>query len=384
MREVLENLPITLEGTYTNVLSRKIPERYRKKAQVMLMWLAYSFRPLRLRELAFVASLPKPEDVIEICTSSLVTRSREGIKHLEYEADRDYEENGCHEEDQDHEEDFVEFDHFSVKEYLVSERHSTGSWFYTPPMLTHLRISATCVSNLLDPKTVQLLEKESRRGQDSAIPLWGRNIPVNRRGNPLLEYSKAWHFHVQDADSMSAQSEQLNGPSLVSESENLRDHTHKLFCDENYLSFRYWTQVVHALDMFMGVSLSPLHYASYFKLTDSVRRLLKPSSNAGEAMGVVFTSRNEPQGQMTPLQIAGIRGNLEIVSLFLDSGMRIAQSDFEHIIGNNERDGLAVMTSILKVRADLSITDDIGICCLFNDNDVEASYMIQLQCIDAM
>ena len=150
----------------------------------------------------------------------------------------------------------------------------------------------------------------------------------------------------------------MNGPSLVSESEKLRDHIHKLFCDENYLSFRYWSQVVEAWDIDIDLSLSPLHYASYFELPDSVRRLLNPSSNAGEAMGVVSTIRNELQGQMTPLQIAGIRGNLEIVSLFLDSGMRIAQSDFEYIIGNNERNGLAVMTSILKARPDLSITDD--------------------------
>ena len=202
MEEALDNLPKSLEAMYEDVLINNVPEDYREEAKVMLMWLAYSYHPLRLQELAFVASVPE-QNVLEICTSSLVTRSREGIKNLEYEADRDYEENECHEEDQDHEEDFVEFDHFSVKEYLVSERHSTGSWFYTPPMLAHLRIAATCVSNLLDPKTVQLLEKESR----SAIPLWGRNIPVNRCGNPLLEYSKAWHFHVQDADSMSAQSE---------------------------------------------------------------------------------------------------------------------------------------------------------------------------------
>ena len=339
MREVLENTPNTLEDTYANVLS-KIPERYKKKARLMFMWLAYSIYPLRLRELASVASLPNPEAVLQICTSSLVSLDK----------------------------DVVKFDHFSVKEYLVSEHRlasvaPTASSFYVPPMLAHLQIAGTCISTLLDPKLVNLIERYIRLEPD-LYPDFRNGLWKLETGEddiltipPLLSYSQQWYLHVQEADSMSARSAQLNNPSLISESENLRDHIHKLFCDENHQSFRYWAS---GTTLFGKTRewLSPLHYASYMNLPDSVRRLFKPRSNPGEAMGVLSPFRREPQEHMTPLHVAGVRGHLEIVSLLLDSGMRITQSDFEDVIRRNERNGLDVMTSILEVQPDLSITDD--------------------------
>ena len=371
MREVLRNLPITLEDTYANVLSKKIPERYKKKARLMLMWLAYSLRPLTLRELAFIASLPRPEAVLQICTSSFVTVSRETIEELqsgenlvsqgtigewqsdEYFVSRERVEEGLGGEE------FIRFDHFSVKEYLVSERHMTSStpttsWFYVPPLLAHLRIAETCVSNLLDLKLVDLIERDFRNGPMS-LDIGEDDIHAIIS---VLEYSRDWHFHVREADSISAQSAQLKDPNLICEREALRGHIHKLFCDENHLSFTYWAHFVIVSERYMSLPLSPLYYAAYLDLPDSVRRLLEPRSNPREAKGVVSTSKNKTQGLMTPLHIAGIKGNLEIVSLFLDSGMRIAQSDFEHMIASNERNGFTVTTNILKAQPDLSITDD--------------------------
>ena len=382
MREVLENLPTTLEDTYANVLSKKIPERHKKKARLMLMWLAHSIRPLRLRELAFVASLPEPEDVMEICTSSLVTRSRKKFGILKYE------ENDDHEEDQDHREVYVEFDHFSVKEYLVSERHltsstPTASWFYVSPMLAHLRIAETCISTLLDPRLVDLVERHIRQEQDLDpdydFGWWNMDTGEDDDDTifPLLEYSLDWHLHVQEADSMSARSARLDDPSLVSESEMSRDQIHKIFCDENQLAFRYWAGQPYVYVPFpkqgptAEISSLRLCYASYFNLLDSVRRLLKPKFDPAETMGVVSTLSSESEEKFTPLTAAGIRGNLEIVNLLLSNGIRIDQSEFEHMIRNNERDGIAVMTSILKAQPDLSITDDTVVAAASNYNTKE-------------
>ena len=341
MEEALDDLPKSLEAMYADVLETKIPEEYREEARVMLMWLAYSYRPLRLRELAFVASLPE-QNVLHICTSSLVSLD----------------------------EDDVKFDHFSVKEFLVSERllASKASSFYVPPTLAHLQIAGTCISTLFDPNLVKIIERYIQREPNLLLNFnitwpeewWKLDTDEDDIHTiiPLLGYSRHWHFHVQEADSMSARSAQSNKPSLISESENLRDHIHKLFCIENNLSFIYWAQVVDVWDGIIYLPLSPLYYASFLNLPDSVRRLLKTRSNSREAIGAVLTLRNKPQERMTPLHIAGVRGNLEIVSLFLDSGMRMAQSGFEHMIGNNQRDGVTVMTSILKTQPDLSITDD--------------------------
>ena len=348
MEEALDDLPKSLEAMYADVLMKKIPEEYREEAKVILMWLAYSYRPLRLRELAVVASLPE-QNVLHICTSSLVSLD----------------------------EDVVKFDHFSVKEYLVSECHlaanaTTASSFYVPPMLAHLQIAGTCISTLLDPKLVNLIERyippKSDLHRDFPNEWWKFDTGEDDINTivPLLEYSQNWHLHVQKADSMTARSAQLNDPSLISESEHLRDHIHRLFRDENHLSFRYSTQVVDVWDMDTKLSPSPLYYASYWNLTDSVRRLLKVRSNPREAMSVVSTLRNELQEQMTPLHIAGIMGNLEIVRLMLDSGIRIAQSEFELVIGKNHRDGLAVLTSILETQPDLSITNDTVIAAARN------------------
>ena len=357
MEEALDDLPKSLEALYADVLTRKIPEDYREEAKVMLMWLAYSYRPLRLREIAVIASLPE-QNVLQICTSSFVVLSREMIDGYYHK-------------------DVVKFDHFSVKEFLVSERHlasiaPTASSFYIPPMLAHLQIASTCISTLLDPRLVNHIERRVRHEPDLHPDFHKERWRLDTGEDdihsiiPLLGYSQDWHFHVQDADSMSTRSAQLNDPSLKSESENLRDHIHKLFCDENHLSFRFWAQVHDATDIPIDIPLSPIYYTSYFNLTDNVRRLLEPRSNPREAMGVVFTLRNEPQEQVTPLYIAGVRGNPEIVSLFLDSGMKIAQSDFKYMIENNERDGLTIMTSILEAQPDLSITDDTVIAAARN------------------
>lgn len=357
MREILENLPISLEDTYANVLSKKIPERYKKKARLLLMWLAHSIRPLTLRELAFVASLPKPEAVLQICTSSLV--SLDG--HL------------------------VKFDHFSVKEYLVSERHLTSSTptassFYVSPMLAHLRIAETCIFTLLDPRLVDVLERHIRQEQDLHpdydIGWWNMDTSEDDDDTilPLLRYSLDWHLHVQDADFMSARSAHLDDPSLISESEMLRDQIHKIFCDENQLAFRYWADQRGLYVQFAKaaeISSLRLCYASHFNLLDSVRRLLKPKFDPAETLGVVSTMSSDSEEKFTPLRAAGTGGNLEIVNLLLSNGIRIDQSEFEHMIKKNERDGIAVMTIIQKAQPDLSITDDTVVAAASNSNTKE-------------
>ena len=72
MEDALRTLPQTLEGLYGDLL-RQIPTDYKEKVRLVLMWLAYSLRPLTLREFAFAVSVRNPQKVLEICNSSLVS-----------------------------------------------------------------------------------------------------------------------------------------------------------------------------------------------------------------------------------------------------------------------------------------------------------------------
>ena len=98
----LASLPKTLDETYERILTQ-LEDEDRELAVVAMQWLTFSVRPLRLLELADVLALRPgpvldalftPGDVLVIC-SSLVTLDNDG---------------------------YLKFSHFTVKEYLLSNR----------------------------------------------------------------------------------------------------------------------------------------------------------------------------------------------------------------------------------------------------------------------
>ena len=124
LRKALKSLPKTLDDTYTRILL-SINEEYTQDALNVLQWLAFSARPVRIEEVAEVVAvdlecalqfdserrLLELRDLLVIC-SSLVTISS---ATLEYS-------NGSLEETEE-----LRLAHFSVKEYLISERIRAGS-----------------------------------------------------------------------------------------------------------------------------------------------------------------------------------------------------------------------------------------------------------------
>lgn len=144
-------LPDSVEAMYPQILTGRIFNHANKnnkvKARLIFIWLTYSIRPLTLWKLACAASLPDPRKVLEICTSSLITLQREGDRWPELNSE-DPEIWGSK---------IVQFDHFSVKEYLTSESLSASTetaYFYASPQLAHLIISEVSVAYLLGPKTL--------------------------------------------------------------------------------------------------------------------------------------------------------------------------------------------------------------------------------------
>lgn len=127
LRKALKSLPKTLDETYARVLCN-IDEEHSENALKMLRWLTYSARPLQIEEIAEVVAVdveddprfdserrfPEPRDILIMC-SSLVTMTAEETENPHAETIGE-QVRGEH----------VRLAHFSVKEYLVSERIRAG------------------------------------------------------------------------------------------------------------------------------------------------------------------------------------------------------------------------------------------------------------------
>ena len=115
----------------------KISDADRKKARALLQWLAFSARPMRLEEIGeAIVVVPgrypfnhedrfcDPSEVLQIC-SSLVDLSEDGFT--------------------------LRLAHYSVKEYIISERILLGaaSAFFTSETLANTLLGEVCLTYLL-------------------------------------------------------------------------------------------------------------------------------------------------------------------------------------------------------------------------------------------
>jgi hypothetical protein len=148
LREALKALPETLDGTYDRILM-SIEKNDRPNALKVLQWLAYSARPMRIEEVAdaiavnlddpprfdFELRLLDPRALLDIC-SSLVNVSLSTY----------YGWNGVPNETGE-----LRLAHYSVKEYLVSERIQTGpaAAYKIQEIHANKTIAESCLAYLL-------------------------------------------------------------------------------------------------------------------------------------------------------------------------------------------------------------------------------------------
>ena len=155
-------MPETLERTYDQILGKVQAEDYQFAAK-FLRWLTYSIRPLRLEEIAEVIAIDSnssppfdlgkrfedPTDILEICSSLVSVEDVEIQRHHENEVYIDTNANedadsyndswshtvarGVNNEPRHKTERYrkaeIRLAHFSVKEYLVSDRIRQGPAF---------------------------------------------------------------------------------------------------------------------------------------------------------------------------------------------------------------------------------------------------------------
>ena len=170
VRAALKQLPQTIEGTYSAMLSR-IPEIDRVIAREALVWLSYATMPLTLDELCEVVVLRDGcSDLDEddrLQDLFLLPDTCQGL--ITYNATTKY----------------VTLAHFSVKEYLTSPRRKNDNpFFFIDRETAHTRLGSKCLTYLSfvafksGPCDSETLEE---RFDD-----W-----------PLLEYAtRSWGTHV--------------------------------------------------------------------------------------------------------------------------------------------------------------------------------------------
>ncbi len=378
MQEALKNLPEIFEQMYADVL-RRIPKGYQKKVRLILMWLAYSIRPLTLQELACAASLPDPRKVLEICTSRLVTVSRKVLERAGLGSG---------------EEDIVKFDHFSVKEYLTSGHllasGSETAYFYATPLLAHLEIAQISVSHLLKTNKFDLVTKkrfnptpaEDLNANSSKEP---SSLPLPSLSHkefwlpefPLLDYSVESYRHVWAADAMEESTHRRPEKRIsnvqqaegCAEQKVLRRQIYDLFCDKFSQTLTNWFHLLpewkRRCNCFPSDLLQclPLLVASYLNLPDHVHRLIGSGTcvDGDASLESAFA-----QLRTKPIYAAAKTGRLQVLKLLLDNNTSLEQWEMDTIARENEQHGVAVLSTILEARPHLAIENNTVIQSAMN------------------
>lgn len=205
IKQVLAELPVTLDETYERILCA-INERYRPLALKLLRWITYSKTPLSLKELAEAAIIdPCGEGTVDIdkrrdfksyinILSGLLSFSN--VPTQSDTADVESPNPKINPESK------VRLAHFSVKEYLESQRILDGKAtdFHLDAAREHRFLAQSCLTYLMhcSNDTTKLSTREDQRAY--SLPYYLANTWLStwedQRAYSLLYYSaNTWYYH---------------------------------------------------------------------------------------------------------------------------------------------------------------------------------------------
>ena len=314
----LNELPETLDETYERIL-QGIPKKMQKDAHCILQWLTVSLRPLRVEEVAEVFAInfdeevsgipefepswrdPNAEIAVLSACSTLVAIVSAGWDGK-----------------------IVQFSHFSVKEYLTSNRivHAEHvSHFQIYPKPAHTLLAKACLSVLL-----QL---------DYSID------EVKIKNFPLAEYAaKHWVEHAQFEDVASYIGD---GMDLLFDKEKPYFACWVwLYNRDEYRHYRRHTTRPEK------PGAAPLYYAALCGFSSLVERLLTAHPQDLDAEGGIYGA---------PLNAALMKGHLNIALFLLDhnaDGDNRSKEDQTGLYIASSRGYADVLQSLIDHGADLN------------------------------
>lgn len=318
--KALNALPPTLDETYERILL-DIDQDEREKAHIALQWLIFSARPLQLQELAeAVVVNPKSNsfsqeerlfdlhDIVSICRS-LVSLSDDTSE--------------------------VRLAHFSVQEYLISERIRDGpvSFFSVVSVSAHTLMAEVCLTYILLFDTPYSLSAES-------LTEW-----------PLLDYAcRHWFHHAK---------------KLVDQPDRCKANilAEKLFTPDQTFCFYNWLRVFEPdgswidFDPYKNPSsfATPLYYASYCGLLPVAKTLIERGADVA-ARGGMLTA---------PLCAATFTDSTDIVRLLIQSKAEVniidgrGSTPLHHSCWNSNAE---LVRLLLEAGADVKAKDLPGGC----------------------
>ena len=312
-------MPETLDRTYDQILGKVKAEDY-QFAVKFLRWITYSVRPLRLEEIAEIIAIDSnstphfdlgkrfedPSDILEICSSLVSFDDVENQRHHQDEMDIDtnadtYNDgwsdtvargvnNEPHYRIGRYRKTEIRLAHFSVKEYLVSDRiqHGPAFAYSLKEEISNESIAADCLAYLL-----HLIEPDNRRSELTIVEY------------PLARYAaRYWIDHIYFVKGPKSRALMLVQELFLKREEIFANWIQLWNPDRPSWNSR--TQV----RMPIG---PPLYFASLLGFLESVEILVDNGADVNVQAGAYGNA----------LIAASASGHIEIVQLLVEKGATI-------------------------------------------------------------